>query len=174
MSDGAVTTELRGPLVDKNEVLLRLVWDSDDLDPVTRTISTSAFSKRDLQGAANGLSVDQKSLAIRGVILSIAGKQQSKAEGNPDLNRTDALLSQASAGDIFSQCFDDKQKMFSVISTPIEASEENLANPAHAEIINISGRSKKSDILKLRLKLQPLFDAPQPIDKVLPQPEQKN
>lgn len=167
MSNGA-TPQLRGPNLDSEDVLLRLVWDSDDLDPKTREIGTSAFSKSDLKGVDNGLSVDQEKIAIKAVILHLAKKQQAKAEGNEQLNRTEALLAKAITGDICKQVFDDdQQKMFAVISTPIPADMDDPANPAHSEILNISGRTKNSDLNKVRLKLQPLFTTPAPIDDVL-------
>jgi len=145
-----------------------LVWDSDDLDPATREISTSAFAKRDLQGIDNGLSVDREQLAIKSVILHLANRQQAKAQGNSQLNRTEALLAKVVARDICSQFFEeDEQQMFAVISTPIAATETEPENPAHAEIINISGRAKKSDINMFRLRLQPLFTIPLPVDEVL-------
>ncbi|MEO1989610.1 MAG: hypothetical protein ABGX47_23625 [Martelella sp.] len=167
MSNGA-TPQLRGPHLAPEDVLLRLVWDSDDIDPKTREISTSSFAKRDLMSVENGLSVDNERLAIRAVILHLAQKQKAKAEGNESLNRTEALLAKAVTGDICEQIFDeDQQKMFAVISTPISADDDNPENPAHAEILNISGRTKKSALNKVRLKLQPLFSIPERIDDVI-------
>lgn len=167
MSDAAVP-EFRGPLVDDDEILLRLVWDSDDIDSQTRELSTSAFSKNDLLGPECGLSVDRENLAIKDVILHLVNKQRDKAVGNIQLNRTAPLLSKVKSGAIMELKFSDEDlKMFVVIATPIPESTDGPENPAHAEIINISERNKKSDINQLRTKLQPLFSTPSPFDEIL-------
>lgn len=167
MSDAAIP-EFRGPCLDNDEVLLRLVWDSDDLDPNTRELSTSAFSKGDLRGVDNGLSVDREELAVKAVIMHLAKGQQLKAEDNDSLNREAPLISKVSTYDVCNlRLDDDSDQVFVVISTPIPESLHGPANPAHAEILNVSGKFKPSELNKIRTKLQPLFSSPAPLDDVL-------
>lgn len=167
MSEGI--ERLQTPVED-GEMLLRLVWDSHDLIADTLELATSAFSKNDLMGMDRGLSVDRQKLAVKSVIISLAEKQMAQVENNPAVNRTRPLLAKARTGDICASVFEDGSKIFSVIATPIAATATTPANPAHAEILNISGKSKKSDINEFRAKLQTLFSMPKPIDEHFPEP----
>lgn len=159
---------LRGPLVSSDEGLLRLVWDSDDLTEDRSEIATSAFSKRDLAGVDNGLSVDRTALANTKAIRQRVANQQKKAEGREDLNRDAALISECLAGTISTLKFEDTNAaMFAVISTPIPGDTTEEKNDAHAEIVNISGRNKGSDLNKMRTKLQSAFVNPTEMEIVL-------
>lgn len=173
MSDAA-TTPSQGEEVGREELLLRLVWDPDDIDPVTKELQTSAFPKGELESAANGISVDRRAIASKVAIQFVASKQQAKASGHQTLVRNTPLLAEACTGDVLDQNFDDGAEMFSVISTPIHASDNAPANPAHCDIVNISGRTKRSAINQLRTKLQSLFSQPLPLENFFPQEIESN
>lgn len=172
MSDGSIK-ELRGPHIGPEELVLRLVWDSADIDPETGEIATSAISRADLAGLDVGVSTDRKILASKPVIMQNIEIQFKKAAGREDLKRNEPLLATALTDEICKQVIADtdglkSERVFAVISTPTQASEERLANPAHAEIVNISSMNKKkSDLNKIRTKLQPLFSKPEPVDSLL-------
>ncbi|MEY9720715.1 hypothetical protein ABIA22_003205 [Sinorhizobium fredii] len=158
----AISSDTTGQQVSEDEMLLRLVWDPDDIDPETQELLTSAFSKDDLKSVERGLSVDQKASAEEKCILCIAQRQQSNAEGHATIKRTTPLLAEAKTQDVTSQTFDDDgTRIFAVISTPMGATEDCPENPAHAEILNISGRKSKGYLNQMRTKLQKIFAKPQ-------------
>lgn len=168
MSDSPLT--LRGVEVSHDEALLRLVWDSDDLTD-DKELSPSSFSKGDLQGLDNGISVDQESLIQRAVLMVRVERQKEKAANNDNLDRSAPLLARAITGDLCQICSEGDQnvKIFTVIHTPILESETQPANPAHSEILNLA--KGKMGFNKMRSNLVKKFSKPVELDTLLPPTE---
>lgn len=165
MSD--VPSQLRGVEVDHKNTILRLVWDSDDLTP-EKGLSPSSFSKDDLKGLENGISVDQEILINRAVLMVRVEKQRAKAANNDNLDRSAPLLARAITGELCQIVSEgeDGVKIFTVIHTPVPESDEGPANPAHSEIVNIA--VGKMNFNKMRSKLVGKFSTPVDLDVILP------
>ncbi|ACI57412.1 hypothetical protein Rleg2_4150 [Rhizobium leguminosarum bv. trifolii WSM2304] len=147
---GEGATTYRGPIV-RDETILRVVWSPKDVNETTREVMTSAFSSSDLRGIQNGFSVDRKRLATPKFTNALSKKQVAP----PD--KIDAWISEAHS-DVVVSVVIDNAKCFEIIATPQKATNELPSNPAHSEIINISGKKGDGFVKnQLRVKLQPLF-----------------
>nr|WP_313014715.1 hypothetical protein [Brucella intermedia] len=165
MSDYELATTL-GLEANESESLLRLVWDPCDIDPNTGQIMTSAFEKSDLRDSQRGLSVDQKSIAVRAAMVCVAKNQYENAKGR---KREAPMLAEVLTSKATSLAFkDDPRRALAAIQSPIPANDDCPANPAHVEIFNITDRNSKSAANELRILLQEIFSIPVPFDRLVP------
>lgn len=170
MSDYALATTL-GYEVDEDEMLLRLVWDPEDINPETGELMTSAFASDDLKNHRRGLSVDQKSIAVREVMDFVAGNQQQNAKGK---KRDTSMLTEVKTSRVSSLKLDgDDQRVLAVIQIPIPAANGCPENPAHVEILNVSTKKSKATINEIRAKLQVIFSLPKRFEALAPAPQQQ-
>lgn len=163
-----------GQQVDEDEWLLRLVWDPDDIDPITKELIPSAFAKADLKGPYRGLSVDQKSIAEEACILGVAQRQQDNVANHPEIKRTTPMISETATQTVTSLSFDDGERMFAVISAPVRLEGGRPENLAHAEILNISKRASNGSLNQMRAKLQLIFSKPELLEHFFPKNSEQN
>ncbi|MBY2943108.1 hypothetical protein HF264_25985 [Rhizobium leguminosarum] len=127
------------------------------MNETTREVMTSAFSSNDLRGIQNGFSVDRKCLATPEFTNALSEKQLAPPE------RIDVWVSEAHSDAVVSVVI-DSANCFEVIATPQKATKELPSNPAHSEIINITGKRGDGFVKnQLRVKLQPLFSKAVPL-----------